>query len=249
MVKASVCQSAQTSPLERMGTRASCPQEAVKVVEAPNPNKNGRQDAHIPDTEAPAPCHKGWYSRGYLPHLDAPGNIQFVTFRLHDSVPLSLIAQWKDELKLSPDLPASDLRLLKLYQHIAAYEDVGYGACWMRDPAIAAIVQEALFHFDGLRYCLLEWCVMPNHVHALIQTLEGYPLTAIIHSWKSFSANAANKRLKRKGDFWMPDFFDRFIRNEEHLHQAREYIRTNPLKANLCQSTETYPFGSAYGNA
>jgi len=35
--------------------------------------------------------HKGWYFRGRLPHFDAADVYQFITFRLHDSVPAAVI--------------------------------------------------------------------------------------------------------------------------------------------------------------
>src|ERR687898_598900 len=37
------------------------------------------------------PQPKGWHSRGYLPHFDSPETVQFVTFRLADSLPRSVV--------------------------------------------------------------------------------------------------------------------------------------------------------------
>jgi REP element-mobilizing transposase RayT len=72
-------------------------------------------------------------------------------------------------------------------------------------------------HFDGQRYRLLAWVVMPNHVHVLIETMTGHTLAAVLHSWKSYTAKEANRLLGRTGDFWQPEYFDRFIRDDRHF--------------------------------
>lgn len=188
---------------------------------------------------------KGWYSRGYLPHLDVPGLFQTVTFRLHDSVPAQVIQGWKKELRWRADLPSDDPIVVKLRNRIARYEDAGHGACWLRDERIAALVENALFHFDGQRYRLLAWCVMPNHVHVLIETFPGHPLYNVVHSWKSFTSLAGNQLLGRHGTFWARDYYDRYIRNDEHMAQAIHYIEQNPVKAGLVQTAEAWRFSSA----
>ena len=111
------------------------------------------------------------------------------------------------------------------------------------------MVEDALLHFDGQRYGLLEWCVMPNHVHVLAQTCVGFQLDKVIHSWKSFTAKAANRVLDRKGEFWMLDYFDRFIRDETHLAATIAYIRENPVSAGLVERAEDWRFSSAYARS
>ena len=63
------------------------------------------------------------------------------------------------------------------------------------------MVASALRHFDGERYRLLAWCIMPNHVHGLVETSESWPLAAIVHSWKSYTANQLNRLARfHKGE-------------------------------------------------
>lgn len=188
--------------------------------------------------------HKSWNSRGYLPHFDQPGFVQSVTFRLADSVPAHVVEQWCTELKLVGGESANDPRCAELRQRIEKYADAGHGGCWLRNPEIAQIVQDALLHFDGERYRLLAWTVMPNHVHALIEIRDGVPLGDVVHSWKSFTAKECNKALKRTGEFWMPDYFDRFIRDANHLRKVTEYIAENPVKAELCTNPEDWRWSS-----
>jgi REP element-mobilizing transposase RayT len=106
-------------------------------------------------------------------------------------------------------------------------------------------MQETLLIFDGERYRLLAWVVMPNHVHVLVQLDQQHPLPKVLHSWKSYVANQANKILGRSGPFWQREYFDRFIRNEDHYRNAVRYIEDNPVKAGLVMLPEDWRFSSA----
>jgi putative transposase len=188
----------------------------------------------------------GWHSRGYLPHFDQPNLIQLVTFRLYDAVPDNLIEQWKRELSWRKTMTARDRRMAILRKRIEKYEDTGHGACWLRDESIAAVVEKALLHFDGVRYRIISWCIMPNHVHVILEIMEGYPLAYIMHSWKSYIAHQANKFLRRSGSFWFREYHDRYIRNEEHFIDAVEYVENNPVKAGLVNSKQKWRWSSAW---
>jgi REP element-mobilizing transposase RayT len=187
-----------------------------------------------------------WRSRGYLPHFDRPRLVQSLTFRLHDAVPEAVVQSWKVQLDWVGNLPASDPREVELRKLISRYEDAGHGACWLRDERIAALVENALLHFDGQRYRLIAWCIMPNHVHALVETCENCPLDRIVHSWKSYTAHEANQILRRSGDFWFREYFDRYIRDDRHFAKAVQYIEQNPMKAELVFAREDWRWSSAW---
>jgi putative transposase len=187
-----------------------------------------------------------WRSRGYIPHFDQPGLIQSITFRLHDAVPEALVDQWKRELNWISKISANDPRQVALRRRIEAYEDKGYGACWLRHESIASIAECALLHFDGIRYRIIAWCIMPNHVHGIIETLEGYSISEIMHSWKSYIAHEVNKILHRSGRFWFREYHDRYIRNAEHLANAVEYVENNPVKAGLAVAKEEWRWSSSW---
>ena len=186
--------------------------------------------------------HKGWHSRGYLPHLDAPGEIQALTFRLRDAVPEEVIDRWRRELAHEP----SSARERKLRIQIARYEDAGHGTCLLRRDAHAEAVQGALFHGDGTRYRLLEWCVMPNHVHVLIQPAEGMPLGHIVRTWKTYTAKMINTAEGTSGSIGAEDYYDRYIRDPDHLENTRLYVRKNPVNAALCSAPEAWRWSSAF---
>jgi REP element-mobilizing transposase RayT len=133
----------------------------------------------------------------------------------------------------------------ELAKRIARYEDAGRGACWLRDRRIGQMVEANLLHFDGERYRLLSWCVMPNHVHVMVETWEGWPLADLVHSWKSYTAHEANRILNRRGEFWQREYYDRYIRNVEHYLLVIRYIEENPVKARLVTHPAEWPWSSA----
>lgn len=177
--------------------------------------------------KADAMPNKGWSYRGYLPHFDSGEVAQFITFRLYDSVPEEVITRWKAELNWQKTTAADSPESVEMRKRIETYADAGHGQCFLKDKRITQMVENALLYFDQQRYDLYEWRVMPNHVHLLCRIYSGWNLEKIIHSWKSFTAHRANQMLNRTGQFWMLDYFDRYIRDQYHFLKTVEYIRNN----------------------
>jgi REP element-mobilizing transposase RayT len=187
--------------------------------------------------DAPA----GWHSRGYLPHFDGGEIPQFISFRLADSMPQELLDRWRDELSSEQNVNLD----AALRKRIELFLDQGYGECYLRDSRVAESVQNSFLFFDGERYRLTAWVVMPNHAHLLLTPGSGHELSDILHSLKSYTANEANKLLRRKGQFWQPESFDRWVRDANHFAKVIAYIENNPVKAHLCKKPEDWPFSSA----
>jgi len=183
-----------------------------------------------------------WHIRGYVPHFEAGEIPQFITFRLFDTLPKKVLEEMEEELKhLKDDTAREKERRLKN----EAALDAGRGECFLRDPRVAELVCKAFQHFDGEKYRLHHWCVMPNHIHALITPIFGVSLSSIVHSWKSFTAKKANEILGRTGVFWAEEYYDRFIRDEGHWNATASYILDNPVKAGLCFATTDWKWSSA----
>jgi REP element-mobilizing transposase RayT len=189
-----------------------------------------------PTADEEARGFKGWYSRGYLPHFDAPGVWQFITYRLGDSVPIEQLQEWCEILGLK------DKR--EKFRQIERFLDRCLGACHLRDPRIAEIVQGNLWFHDGRSYRLLAWVIMPNHVHILAEMWQ--PLGVVLKQWKSYTANAANRLLGCVGEpFWQAGYYDRYIRDQEHYRRVVRYIENNPVKAKLVRTPEEWLWSSA----
>jgi carbamoylphosphate synthase large subunit/REP element-mobilizing transposase RayT len=179
-------------------------------------------------------------TRRRLPHWEQQGATFFITFRLADAVPQKLLRQWKEELetwrKFHPEpWDASTKYEYQKRFHDAreAWLDQGHGECILRRPQIAATIANSLRHFDGDRYALDSFVVMPNHVHVLVRPHESHSLSEILHSWKSFSAKEINKLRERSGAVWQDENYDRMVRDFAELERYRDYIKENPVAAKL----------------
>jgi len=169
-----------------------------------------------------------------LPHLLKERGTFFVTFCLQDAVPAKLANRAKRDGDGQPD------RIAERSEPIA-----NRGSLVLKLPEIGEIVDRSITHFQGDRYGLHAWVVMPNHVHAVLTPYQGHDLSSILHSWKSYTALKINKTLGREGQLWQRESFDHVVRNMESLVSFVEYSEQNPVVAGLCRCAEDWPLSSA----
>ena len=103
----------------------------------------------------------------------------------------------------------------------------------LKRSELSEIVESSLHRFDGDCYELLDFIVMPNHVHLLAVFPEEHVMLSQCDSWKHYTAREINRKLMTRGRFWQPDAFDHLVRSEEHFKHLREYIAGNGTKAGL----------------
>jgi putative DNA methylase len=180
-----------------------------------------------------------WHSRGYLPHFDGETTTQFVTYRLADTLPKTVLDTYKRRLE------RGSISEVQYHDLIDDYLDRSGGEAFLRLAEIAKMIEENLLRFDGVKYKLHAWVIMPNHVHILFTPVNGYKLSLIMHSIKSYTANPANGLLGRSGDFWAREYFNRYIRDGGHFSNTVAYIHDNPVKAGLCAAAGDWAFSSA----
>jgi len=188
----------------------------------------------------------------HLPHWRQDGCTYFVTFRLGDSIPADKLTQWQAELREwlrrhpEPRTSEQELEYAELFaERFHRWLDDGLGECWLRQPKISAIVEEALRFFDGQRYWLGHFAVMPNHVHVLVRPLGENTLSEILHSWKSFTAKQINAVLGRESNVWQDESFDNIVHDEAALGKFSFYVQENPVKAKLREGEFRLGFGSS----
>ncbi|WP_020505454.1 Eco57I restriction-modification methylase domain-containing protein [Lamprocystis purpurea] len=233
-----------------------CPWSYLRFVARPcvaRPSRSGSAFSEEPDRDGLAttglsttgldPSSLVIASGENLPHWTCDQAVYHVSFRLADSVPQAKREEWiaererlaENAKRANRELTAEEEdRIRFLYsERIEKFLDTGHGDCLMNHPPIAELVAGALRHFDGQRYSLHAWCVMPNHVHVIVEPLPGHDLSNIIHSWKSFTAHEINKRLQRRGDVWQHDAYNHIIRSEKEYRFQIAYVWENPDKAGL----------------
>ena len=199
------------------------------------------QNALAPDSPATSSVRPSTpYHRTRLPHFEAGSLPQHICFRLADSLPQSLLQQWDDELRRLPETERHNERR----RRIETVLDQGRGECLLRRPEVAALARDALRHFDGDRYHLHGWVIMPNHVHVLATLRGDNTLSGVVHAWKSYTAHRQNHILGRSGALWSADYFDRFMRDEAHFAATLDYIHWNPVRAGLCAEPGDWEWSS-----
>jgi len=172
---------------------------------------------------------------GKLPHWQQGDAWVFVTWRLADSLPQSKILQWKEErecwLEVHPkpwDEETERKYHRRFNETVEHWLDAEYGSCCLAEPVCSQKEVNALHYFDGDRYQLADYVVMPNHVHVLFQVSDSYGLSEVVHSWKSFTAKEINREHGSPGVLWQANYWDRLIRGREHFEWVRKYIAENP---------------------
>jgi putative transposase len=194
----------------------------------------------LPFSELPRPK----VTERNLPHWETPGATYFITFRLKDSMPAGVLGElesvragWLRAHGLShrqevARLPKEQRR--EFHRMFTALEErwlnQGHGACVLRREQLRQDTESGLRFFDGKRYAMDAFVIMPNHVHVLILPHEGWTLSRIISTWKKNSAREINGRLGQEGALWQKESYDHIVRDLEQLEAFRRYVANNPAK-------------------
>ena len=187
-----------------------------------------------------------------LPHWSQAGVVCFITCRLDDSMPRDVVERWhidrREWLKahgIDPDgskwrgaVQQLDRPLQReLFARFSGEWhdelDKCHGACLLKDPENSKVVADSLLKFDGDRYWMTDFVVMPNHMHLLVVFPDDDSMLKQCEEWKRFTGRRINQRTGNSGRFWQQDGFDHLVRSEAQFLHFRRYIANNPLKAGL----------------
>ena len=105
------------------------------------------------------------------------------------------------------------------------------------------ILEEAKEKFG---FQLVNFCIMPNHIHLLIKPADGTNLIKIIQWIKTNSAKCWNRINVSSDHLWGERFFSRIIKNEDELETVIDYIDQNPVKAGLVSEPSDWIASGAY---
>jgi len=109
------------------------------------------------------------------------------------------------------------------------------------DERFAGICLEALESAAEKHDAVLHaYCVMPDHVHMLVEV----PGPASLQKFVRLHKQLVGFRIKQitGNSVWQVSYHDRILRLEESLLDVALYIWENPVKAGLVDSREAYPF-------
>ncbi len=204
-----------------------------------------------------------------LPHWMQAGTMCFITWRTADSLPAEVqeritlerqrvlrdggfdpAGNWKGALAKLPNVARGRVQW-GLFEIWDSALDLGRGACVLADPDLNKIVGDSLLRFDGDRYFLTDYVVMPNHVHLLAAFYNEETMLAQCTSWKRYTAREINRRLKQTGEFWQVEAFDHMVRSPEQFEHYRRYIQENWQRARLLEGQYRWyskTLGEAGGN-
>ena len=192
------------------------------------------------------------------PHRHQSAAICFLTMRLNDSIPRSVILRWHQErieylqrlgVEVKRDWKQGHEQLTaeqqaKFRKHFSRQRettlDECLGGCELSAPRAREEVAKTLEFFHGQRYWLGDYVIMPNHIHCLVAFLDNDIAKTQPGSWMRFSAKKINQLLGSNGALWFPEPFDHLVRSENQLEYLRSYIGDNPKKAGLNKGEFTY---------
>ncbi len=165
-----------------------------------------------------------------LPHWQQGDAMQFVTFRLGDSMPAGKLRQWKEEReiwqKVHPQPRSAEVEKeyhKRFTRRLEGWLDEGAGSCLLKEPANRALMEAVLMRFQGEKVEHHAWVIMPNHLHLVFTPLA--PLEKLMQVWKGVSS-----RRIGQGKIWQKNYRDTMIRDGGHFANAVRYIRRNPAK-------------------
>lgn len=181
-----------------------------------------------------------------IPRREVNLSTYFVTFRLAGALPTQKLIELQEkrdeELRILFNRnkevhPITQEEIDTIHKsfnkNVECYLDSGHGSCVFKNHKVAEFMRDCLLHFHDQRYSIHAWCIMPNHVHCIVQPYQGYPLNSILKSWKSFSTKQINTILGWSGKLWQSEGYEHTLNNNNEYDRATEYILTNPERVHL----------------
>lgn len=144
----------------------------------------------------------------------------------------------------------------------------------LQDDSYKLIIIDAIrFYQENKGLIVYAYCIMPNHVHMIIQGSHTFSVSEILRDLKKFTSRAivrkleeekpegyqqilhqffeAGKPLKRIKNYkvWQDENKAMITYSNAFTMQKLKYIHNNPVKAGLCQLPWEYEFCSAVNYA
>jgi putative transposase len=170
------------------------------------------------------------FQRRRLPHQYPDGEMLFITFHLHGSLPHGRYPP--------PHKTSSGKAFVWMDQYL---DSTRTGPMYLGQPAVAQVIVNSILRGSEIgHYDLHAYVVMANQVHLLV--LPRISPSRLLQSLKGPTARDANKILGRTGQpFWQEESYDHWVRDAAERTRIAWYIENNPVKAGLASQPQAYP--------
>ena len=108
----------------------------------------------------------------------------------------------------------------------------------------AQLLVDTLYHYRGRAYLLHEFVIMPDHIHVLMT--PDTSLEKAAQFIKGGFSYRAKKELGSNMEVWQTGFQDHRIRDANDYLSHVVYIHNNPVKEQLCEHPQDFPYSSAH---
>ena len=187
------------------------------------------------------------FYRERLPHWSVRDALYFVTIRQKNSIPADAAMRIREKI-LDLESYSEDERIILRRKILVEMEK------WLDRPSVEgiltkgdapAIIKEAIqFRIDNGTWRMVEYVIMPNHLHLFFSINKG-SLKALISGFKRKTSVEIGKNLGTIGQaLWHREWFDHWSRSAEQDEKIKRYIRLNPVKAGLVKDFKDWQFGS-----
>ena len=131
------------------------------------------------------------------------------------------------------------------------------------DDSYFNIITDSL-NFTSRKYSvdILAYVIMPNHLHLVLFFYNEVKVSDYMRDFKKFTSGEIRRKLLKDGEadllkklehssctkkykIWMDRFDDFVIKNPKMLHIKMNYIHENPVRKQLSETAENYPYSSA----
>jgi REP element-mobilizing transposase RayT len=88
-------------------------------------------------------------------------------------------------------------------------------------------------------FLLYAFVIMPDHIHLVLQAIAPESISRIMNVYKGTTSASIGI-----GPVWQPRFHIRYLDN---AFSAIDYVHANPMRKNIVECPEDYPWSSACG--
>src|SRR5262245_19251080 len=141
--------------------------------------------------------------------------------------------------RLSPRLKTFDY--LGFYRYFLTICTHDRGRVFIDEQSVDLVLMQLSRTADDQRFPVIAYCFMPDHVHILVE--GNHPAADFRELVRIFKQRSSFTWKRRHGTaLWQRSYFEHVLRDDEDTIGVAKYILENPVRGNLVERPEDYPF-------